>query len=50
MILVSLVGVAPFLTGVEGGRVLSIYSGEIYGPKETRLLLEGESPESETTV
>jgi len=29
-------GACPFLTGVEGGRVLSMYSGEMYGPNETR--------------
>jgi hypothetical protein len=29
-------GAAPFLTGVLGGSVLSMYSGEMYGPKETR--------------
>ncbi len=35
-------GVAPFLTGVDGGSVLSMYSGDMYGPKET--LLRGLSP------
>jgi len=35
----SLGGSAPFLTGVAGGRVLSKYSGEQYGPKDTRLPL-----------
>ncbi len=27
---------APFLTGELGGSVLSMYSGEMYGPNETR--------------
>jgi len=34
---VPLGGIAPFLTGVLGGKVLSMYSGEMYGPNETRL-------------
>ena len=29
-------GTAPLRTGVLGGRVLSMYSGEMYGPNETR--------------
>jgi len=29
-------GTAPLRTGVLGGSVLSMYSGEIYGPNETR--------------
>ena len=29
-------GLAPFFTGVDGGRVLSMYSGLTAGPKETR--------------
>jgi len=29
-------GAAPFLTGVLGGIFLSMYSGEMYGPKDTR--------------
>lgn len=29
-------GTAPFRTGVLGGSVLSMYSGEMYGPNETR--------------
>jgi hypothetical protein len=38
--LVTLVGVDPLLTGVLGGSVLSMYSGDMYGPKDTRLLRE----------
>lgn len=30
-------GAAPFLTGVLGGKVLSMYSGLMYGPKLTLL-------------
>ena len=30
-------GAAPFFTGVLGGIFLSMYSGEMYGPKDTRL-------------
>ena len=39
--LFSRLGVSPLLTGVEGGKVLSIYSGLTYGPQEIRLLREG---------
>ncbi len=35
-------GDAPFLTGLLGGSVLSMYSGDMYGPKET--LLRGLDP------
>lgn len=36
-------GTAPFFTGVLGGRVLSMYSGLMYGPKDTRFLDDGVS-------